>query len=239
MKKGINAVNAAHAPVVEAQWPEFDPAKGTATTPKDLYLEGAREREIADPHKHLAKQGGASASFAVLRRRVQQLERLLSEQCACQREWLQLLEGIGAQENPQGELNQRHSLLKNPLYGRLQEEKLRYRRLAHLRVLGEDLMRIQNAFPQREVLSLEELGEAFFDLREAGIDPVTACAAVWQSQGSHTDNLPPQMGSMHHTEQGTKDYYTPNEVDRLTKHELMDPRVMAAVEYSMTKWKKK
>ena len=39
-------------------------------------------------------------------------------------------------------------------------------------------------------------------------------------------------------QQGRKEYYTPAEVDRLTEKELKDPAVMAAVRWSMTKWKK-
>ncbi len=238
MKRSFNAVNAAQAPVVEAHLSHFDPAKGTATSA----YEGSREGEVADPRQSAAKSPGASASFAGLRRRVQQLERLLREQCDEQKSWLSLL----TQEcepwhlhTPQSGLRGEYALLQNPKYKHLLEQGLRYRRLAYAQVLAQDLQEIQRAFPERNVLSLEELGEAFFALREVGIEAVTACAAVWQTMQGHMQSPVPQMGAMHHTEQGMKEYYTPGEVDRLTQRQLMDPRVMAAVEHSMTKWKKK
>lgn len=45
------------------------------------------------------------------------------------------------------------------------------------------------------------------------------------------------MGSMKTSDPVTeKDYYTPEEVDKLTREELKDPKVMAAVDKSMAKW---
>lgn len=46
-----------------------------------------------------------------------------------------------------------------------------------------------------------------------------------------------QIGSMkNNTPSKTKDYYTPDEVDRLTKEQLRDPKVMEAVDNSMKIW---
>ena len=47
----------------------------------------------------------------------------------------------------------------------------------------------------------------------------------------------PQMGLVSSQPQTAKEYYTPAEVDRLSEQELRDPGVMAAVRWSMTKWK--
>lgn len=45
------------------------------------------------------------------------------------------------------------------------------------------------------------------------------------------------IGSMKTSDPVTeKDYYTPEEVDKLTREELKDPKVMAAVDRSMAKW---
>ena len=49
-----------------------------------------------------------------------------------------------------------------------------------------------------------------------------------------------QIGSMKSTVPNTtKDYYTPDEVDRLTKEQLRDPKVMEAVDNSMKIWYEK
>lgn len=45
------------------------------------------------------------------------------------------------------------------------------------------------------------------------------------------------IGSMQTSDPVTeKDYYTPEEVDKLTREELKDPKVMSAVDRSMAKW---
>lgn len=49
-----------------------------------------------------------------------------------------------------------------------------------------------------------------------------------------------QIGSMKSTASNTtKDYYTPDEVDRLTKEQLRDPKIMEAVDNSMKIWYEK
>lgn len=49
-----------------------------------------------------------------------------------------------------------------------------------------------------------------------------------------------QIGSMKSTAPNTtKDYYTPDEVDRLTKEQLRDPKIMEAVDNSMKIWYEK
>lgn len=119
----------------------------------------------------------------------------------------------------------------------LLEERQRaalYRKLAHLYVMEHDLQRIRRAFPKEKIDSLEQLGEGFFALRRGGIDPVVACAALMQGRGEGT---PPEMGLLSGGRQEQQEYYTPAEVDRLTERELKDPSVMAAVRWSMTKWK--
>jgi len=111
-----------------------------------------------------------------------------------------------------------------------------YRRLAYLQVLEDDLRRIRKKFPAEKIVSLNQLGEEYYALRQNGIDPVVACAAVLKSRSSETK--PPEMGLLSCRQQGRKEYYTPAEVERLTEKELKDPAVMAAVRWSMTKWKK-
>lgn len=119
----------------------------------------------------------------------------------------------------------------------LLEERQRaalYRKLAHLYVMEHDLQRIRRAFPKEKIDSLEQLGEGFFALRRGGIDPVVACAALMQGRG---EGAPPEMGLLSGRQQEQQEYYTPAEVDRLTEQELKDPSVMAAVRWSMTRWK--
>ncbi|MBR5559004.1 MAG: hypothetical protein IKU72_02010 [Oscillospiraceae bacterium] len=112
-----------------------------------------------------------------------------------------------------------------------------YRRLAYLQVLEDDLRRIRKKFPAEKIASLSQLGEEYYALRQNGIDPVVACAAVLKSRSSETK--PPEMGLLSCRRQDAKEYYTPAEVDRLTEKELKDPAVMAAVRWSMTKWKQR
>ncbi|MEG0570902.1 MAG: hypothetical protein RR497_04570 [Oscillospiraceae bacterium] len=48
--------------------------------------------------------------------------------------------------------------------------------------------------------------------------------------------VPPQLGAVNELSDVQKDFYTPEEVDKLTDRDLSNPKIMKRVQYSMTKW---
>jgi len=185
-----------------------------------------------------------NARFAQVRRCAQRMEQLLGQMEELSRQAGGLLPGLpppgGGPDGEPGpdlqELELQRALLNHPLTAEAEARTLRYRELAHLRVFEDDLREVQRAFPEEKIGSLEELGDAFFALRQQGVDTQTACAAALRLRGGAP--LPPQMGAVGRTEQPSREYYTPAEVDRLTEKDLRDPAVMAAVRQSMTRWKR-
>ena len=247
MKNTLNAVNEAQAPVVEAQGKELLPADGRAevsnqaqktperneTSGQELCGKNQNPGKAALSHKASLQTPGENARFAQLRRCRQQMEQLLKQ--------VEELTGeswavVPAEQLSGGEMEQEENYLTED--GKLEEkllQELRYRRLAYLRVLEEDLRRIRSHFPKENICSLGQLGQEYFALRENGIDPVVACAAVLQLKGK--GKAVPQMGLVSSQPREAKEYFTPAEVDRLSEKELKDPNIMAAVRWSMTKWK--
>lgn len=128
-------------------------------------------------------------------------------------------------------------LLEDPDFLAARLHALYCRKLAYRYVMEEDLRQVQRHFPEENIGRLEDLGEEYFVLRENGMSPLVACAAALQLRRSPAP--PPETGLVTQQQAGPKEYYTPAEVDRLTREQLRDPGVMAAVRYSMTRWKQR
>lgn len=88
----------------------------------------------------------------------------------------------------------------------------------------------------KSIKSLDDLGSEFATLVSSGVDAETAYFAVKAKEQATTKPKPKDIGAIG---SGTKekDYYTPDEVDKLTDAELDDPKIRAKVRKSMTKWK--
>jgi hypothetical protein len=110
--------------------------------------------------------------------------------------------------------------------------------------LARDLAEIKAKYPNETAADIKELGETFAKLRAAGVDNLTAYRAIKPdstvSVTPKTEEPPlPETGAVNGaaaTEE--KEYYTPQEVDKLTKKDLSNPTVWERVRASMTKWGK-
>ena len=114
----------------------------------------------------------------------------------------------------------------------LQAENESFRMQEVTRQMQADLAQIREMDPSVEDLSM--LGEDFARLIAAGIDAKTAYAAICHVKSSQT---PPDVGAVDGHSSGEKDFYLPEEVDRLSERDLEDPKIWERVRASMTKWK--
>lgn len=103
------------------------------------------------------------------------------------------------------------------------------------RLMTDDLKRIQKLDPT--VKSLDELGEDYFNLIQAGVSGEVAFEAVKAKRQRETKIPPAEVGKVNSNSKVEKDYYTPEEVDKLTEKELENPKIWEVVRKSMTKWK--
>ena len=113
---------------------------------------------------------------------------------------------------------------------RLENDTLTQREIE--RRMQEDLAAIRELDPT--VGSLEELGEQFGKMISLGVDAPVAFAAIRQS---HRAKMPPSLGALESQSGREKQFYSPEEVDRLSPAELGDPDVWERVRASMTRWK--
>lgn len=102
------------------------------------------------------------------------------------------------------------------------------------RIMGEDLKKIQKIDPT--VKSLEELDQRYFQFIANGLDGEAAFVALQQLQKKEKKTPPAEVGKINSSGKQIKDYYSKEEVDRLTEADLDDPKIWQRVRNSMTKW---
>lgn len=110
-----------------------------------------------------------------------------------------------------------------------------YRNKEIERLMNDDLKRIQKLDPT--VKALNDLGDDYFNLIKVGVDAEIAYEAVKQKKLRETKTAPPEIGRVNSNTKVEKDYYSPEEVDKMSTAELDNPKIWEKVRNSMTKWK--
>lgn len=106
-------------------------------------------------------------------------------------------------------------------------------------IFKSDLNEIKLAFPEVKADSVFDLGDDFVALMQTGkVEPVAAYAACLQMQSLGKKEKPASMGGVKSSSAAEKDYYSPDEVDRLPKSAYDNPKVMDRIRRSMPKWNK-
>lgn len=106
-------------------------------------------------------------------------------------------------------------------------------------IFKSDLDEIKSAFPDIKADSVFDLGDDFVALMQTGkVEPVAAYAACLQMQSLGKKEKPASMGGVKSSSAAEKDYYSPDEVDRLPKSAYDNPKVMDRIRRSMPKWNK-
>ena len=127
---------------------------------------------------------------------------------------------------------------QSPDFLRQQDELRYYRNIVAQQQKERDLAELKSKFPTDKIEKMEDLGEQYAKLRLAGVDNAVAYAAIRATKQADTKPTPPDTGAVGMAETTERDYYTPEEVDKLTPKQLDDPKIMDKVMKSMTKWKK-
>ena len=103
----------------------------------------------------------------------------------------------------------------------------------------KDLTSIKAVYPELEASSVWDLGSNYATLMASGIfDPLTAYETSKLLKERSTKQSPPTMGSFAASEStGEKMYYSPKDVDKLSRDDYNNPRIIQRIRKSMTKWK--
>lgn len=107
------------------------------------------------------------------------------------------------------------------------------------RTFERDMRQIKAVYPDVKCKNVWELGEVYLRLMLTGeVDAVTAYEAQAASNRRGVKESPPSAGSARSGGMSPeKEYYTPEEVDRLSAKDYENPKVMARVRKSMTRWR--
>lgn len=121
------------------------------------------------------------------------------------------------------------------LIARLEEYQVRELR----RRLDADLSDIKAAYPDVSAKDVRELGETYLSIMKAGgVDAISAYEAQLAAARRKKKDAPPAIGAVNTTGVREKDFYSPDEVDRLTDKDFeKNPKLLSLVLRSMTRWK--
>ena len=101
-----------------------------------------------------------------------------------------------------------------------------------------DYCKIKDVYPDIDEKSIGYFGNEFLELLKSISDPVVAYEAVRAKKLRETKNPPPNIGAVNNVSGEDKDFYTPDEVDKLTREDFKkNPRLLDVVRKSMLKWK--
>lgn len=111
-----------------------------------------------------------------------------------------------------------------------------YRKNEEKRMMDEDLKTIQSVYP--DIKSLDDLGETYFELIGTGkYTAVKAAIAAKALKESETVTPPPSIGQLNQANSVEKEFYTSEEIDKLSPKELDNPKIMEKVMKSMLRLK--
>ena len=101
----------------------------------------------------------------------------------------------------------------------------------------KDLQAVKEAYPDCKAESVQELGDIFLSLMQSGkISAVDAYAAQLAHNERKASKIPPKIGEIKTKTPEIKEYYSSEDVDKLTDEELDNPVIMAKIKDSMKRW---
>lgn len=216
-------------------------AEGEQSNGEDGIDDGAADQHIEEPVKQPTQRDfEKDSAYARMRREAEELRK--------QNELLtKTYENFGFKGTPEDIADQAmaHYLdkpveeIRNARLAKQQEANLEaelnyYKEQEITRLMDEDLKKIQKVDPT--VKSLTELDPRYFKFIENGLDGESAFAAVKQLQSKEKRTPPAEVGKINSSDKQIKDYYSKEEVDKLTDADLDDPKIWQRVRNSMTKW---
>lgn len=240
------------APVVEEPTAVTEETSTTEETPV------ADEQPAERPPEKKPQSREVNHQFKLMRQEQERLQRQIAEQQTANSRLLEALKGYGYEGTPeeiavqitaaqrgispeelqaqeQQAAERAKELMQNdPEFLAMKQKAEAYEQVAFDNLFKADLAAIKKAFPDFKGKSIDELGGQFAALRANGVDAVTAYAAMQQAKQATEKPVPPVMGAVNQTKT-EKEFYTSEELDRLTDKDLDDPSIFARAMRSMTR----
>lgn len=147
---------------------------------------------------------------------------------------------IGEYRQREQEMNARvNEMLENhPAVKAARESQGRLRELEMEKVFKADLEAIKKEYPDCDAKKPEDLGETFFKVMSInGMDPITAYRVCLEEKAKNESKIPPKFEKVNNHTPKEKDFYTSEEIDRLTDEDYKNPKVMQRVRESLRRIK--
>ncbi len=218
--ENLNAVNDAQQAAVEPVQDTSAPSGTETGTPdNDAKAEVATRRQTKSENRDFAaKRREAEKAVAESTKLIKGMEKI-GISGASTDELLEQLEALKANISVEDLRRQKEENLaavrNNPEFKRLERQLIESGREKDLKAVQE----IDNS-----VQSLEELGDEFFTLRAQGISPKTAYFAIKQS-ADMSANKPDSIGAVSDGGGIEGEYFTSEQLDRLTAKDLDNPKI--------------
>jgi len=112
------------------------------------------------------------------------------------------------------------------------------RKVLEQRRFENDLKMIKDEYPEETAASVWDFGEPFLSLIMTGlVDALTAYEAYMAHKKRIRKHEPPFIGGAATSSASDKEFFTPEEVDRLPLSDYDDPVIMRKIRNSMLRWK--
>lgn len=120
-----------------------------------------------------------------------------------------------------------------------QEELEALRADRHRATVAQDIAAIRQVYPDFQATGIEDLPPDFVHIMATGrVDALTAYEILHAKKQRATVTPPPVPGAVNNDGESTQEYYSPQQVDRLTDRDFKkDPGLLKRIQKSMTRWK--
>lgn len=145
---------------------------------------------------------------------------------------------IGEYRQREEALNARvNTMLENhPDVVAAREAQKKLRALEAEKVFNADFEKIKQEYPDCDAKSYKDLGETYFKVMSVnGMDPVTAYRICMEEKANNDKKIPPKFEKVNNHTPKEKEFYTSEEIDRLTDEDYKNPKVMQRVRESLRK----
>lgn len=242
MLDNLNSVNAGQTEVVAPSTPD-ETTSAVADTQQQA-------EEVAIPQDIQVQTKADNSKFAEMRRSREAAER---ETLALKNTNKNLMDALntlgyeGSETDIINKINAEREGISFEEYKMREEEKnkriandpriVEAQKVIRERQFEKDLQAIKEVYPDVTAESVLDLGETYLNIMKSGdVSPVDAYVAQRAKESRAQSKIPPKIGAVNTTAPAEKEFYTPEEVDKLTSKDLDNPKIMEKIMKSMKTW---
>ncbi len=132
------------------------------------------------------------------------------------------------------EVEKQNILRNSPEYNELSEKYKRIKREQNEKIFNDDLEEIKAEYCDCTAQSIDDLGEIFCIARILGLSNIEAYEVILKLQSRERDSIP-VIGKVGSSKGTIKDFYSSDELERLSKDDLDNPDILERAIKSLSK----